>query len=196
MLHYYLLQNLGPLENLLSFVFSSSKDAFFTGHMNFQEVSITLQLFITTFSFFLHVMDKYLMRHSAHSFLRFRWSVQHHSVTVICYLMGADTWSFALAFLDWLYTSATPSSRGVPLWRMDLEQEPVWQILAERKFEPQRKTCTNNQEKVCMVVRNGDHIMWLQLFLFTLGLSFFYSICTRKRTRMKKTCWTVKCNSF
>lgn len=81
MLHYYLLQNLRPLENLLSLVFSSSKDVFFTGHMNFQEVSITLQLFIVTFSFFLHFMDKYLMRHSAHSFLRFRRSVQHHSVS-------------------------------------------------------------------------------------------------------------------
>lgn len=38
--------------------------------------------------------------------------------------------------------------------------------------------------------------MWLQLFLLTLGLSFFYIIWRRRRKRMKKICWTIKSNSF
>lgn len=53
----------------------------------------------------------------------------------------------------------------------------------------------NNQEKICIAIKNGDQIMWLQLFLFTLGLSstLFGEEGGRE---WKKICWTIKSNSF
>lgn len=91
--------------------------------------------------------------------------------TVYCCSVGADTWSFVLVFLGCLYTSATPSSQGVPLSRRDLDWKPVWQILSWTKFGPWRTTCTNNQEKICIAIKNGDQIMYIPALLSTLELS-------------------------